>query len=78
MYDSAKAGMENATKKYSEDYAKAVEAQENCCLAYYAFSDAEFNDGSKTNELDLKPTQDGATVTTWSMTKQYRDYIIPI
>ena len=75
LYDSAKAGMENATKKYSEDYAKAVAAQENCCLAYYAFSDAEFNDGSKTNELDLKPTQDGATVTTWSMTKQYRDYI---
>lgn len=75
MYDSAKANMENATKKYSEDYAKAVAAQENCCLAYYAFSDTEFNDGSKTNELDLKPTQDGATVTTWSMTKQYRDYI---
>lgn len=76
MYDNAKSGMESATKQYSEDYAKAVAAQENCYLAEYAFTDAEFNDGSKTNELDLKPTVDGVTDSSWTRTSgDYKDYI---
>lgn len=76
MYDNAKSGMESATKKYSEDYAKAVAAQENCYLAEYAFTDTEFCDGSKTNELDLKPTVDGVTDSSWTRTgSDYKDYI---
>ena len=75
LYDNAKSSMESATKKYSEDYAKAVEAQENCYLAEYAFTDSEFNDGDKTNELDLKPTVDGVTDTSWSRSSDYKSYI---
>ncbi|MCM1122229.1 MAG: hypothetical protein NC416_06580 [Eubacterium sp.] len=76
QYNSAKANMENATKKYSEDYAKAVEAQENCCLAYYAFSDEEFNNPNQTNENDLKPADN----TSWSWSggsddKNWENYI---
>ena len=75
LYDSTKANMESASKKYSEDYAKAVAAQENCYLAEYAFTDSEFNDGSRTNELDLKPTVDGVTDSSWSRTGDYKNYI---
>lgn len=79
MYDSAKASMESATKEYSQDYAKAIAAQENCCLAYYAFDDSEFNDeNNAVNELDLKPTINGICQTSWDGTqnsKEWKDYI---
>ncbi len=78
MYDSAKANMESATKKYSEDYAKAVEAQENCYLARFAFKDSEFIDSSIANEGDLKPIIGGVVDTSWDgsqSSEDYEDYI---
>lgn len=79
MYDTAKANMENATKKYSEDYAKAVAAQEDWWIAHYAFKESEFAGGSP-NETDLKPIRNGAVDTSWEGTtdessKPWESYI---
>ncbi|MDE6845082.1 MAG: hypothetical protein K2J99_04870 [Lachnospiraceae bacterium] len=79
MYDNAKANMESASKQYSEDYAKAVAAQENCCLAYYAFDDSEFAGADNAvSELDLKPTINGVGQISWDgsqNSKEWEDYI---
>ncbi len=79
MYNTAKANMESATKKYSEDYAKAVEAQNQYWIAHYAFKESEFADGSP-NEMDLKPIRNGVVDTSWDGTadessKPWESYI---
>lgn len=79
MYNSAKANMEGATQKYSEDYAKAVAAQDDYWIAHYAFKESEFADGSP-SETDLKPIRNGAVDTSWDGTtdeslKPWESYI---
>ncbi|MDE6388091.1 MAG: hypothetical protein K2L82_09860 [Lachnospiraceae bacterium] len=79
LYDNAKANMESATQKYSEDYAKAVAAQDDYWIAHYAFKESEFTDGSP-NETDLKPIRNGIVDTSWDGTaneslKPWESYI---
>ena len=72
-YDGAKADMEEAAAKHTEDYAKAVKAYENLYIDEIREGSA-YADGD-CNENDLRPRVGGVVQNPWSGGSTYASYL---
>ena len=76
-YRAAKEKMERATKKHSEDSAKALAAYENYYIDYIRSGEDKYKQPDQTNENDLKPRFERGVDSGWAWngSNTFEDYI---
>lgn len=65
-YDNAKENMERATKQYTEDYNKVIDAYENYYIDRVRSTEDKYKQSDHANEDDLKPQFESGVDTGWS------------